>query len=254
MEGYDIEEVTAHHQHAWRLIYKVRNNLHLFEHYHEKKFMDDDPDLVVVSYGTPSRVVNTAVEKARAEGLKVGALRLIGLWPFPDHLFKRTTRYLVVELNWDGQLVREVARAAPKDARVHFAGTCGDLPAYADLAETFTMLLNNQPLAAQGLGAGEVVMEYASSKLIDKYLRSRKIPLDGVFGMRPGDQPQTTDPGHRRTGANPGRRWSGALPSAVPAARPSAPGRATALPAPTAGSTPLPAACASPCPGTRRSS
>ena len=150
VEGYDIEEVAAHHQHAWRLIYKVRHNLHLFEHYHEKKFMDDDPDLVVVSYGTPSRVVNTAVEKARAEGLKVGALRLIGLWPFPDHLFQRTTRYLVVELNWDGQLVREVARAAPKDARVHFVGTCGDLPVYADLIETFTMLLNNQPLARKG--------------------------------------------------------------------------------------------------------
>ncbi len=65
------------------LIYKVRNNRDLFNHLYEKRHMDDDPDLVVVSYGTPSRVVNTAVEKARAGGLKVGALRLINLWPFP---------------------------------------------------------------------------------------------------------------------------------------------------------------------------
>ena len=150
VEGYDIEEVEAHHQHAWRLIYKVRNHPELFENYHEKKFMDDDPDLVVVSYGTPSRVVNTAVERARAQGLKVGALRLIGLWPFPDHLFQRRTRYLVAELNWDGELVREVARAAPKDSRVHFIGTCGDLPTYPDLVETFELILNDQPLTRKG--------------------------------------------------------------------------------------------------------
>lgn len=150
VEGYDIEEVEAHHQHAWRLIYKVRNHPELFEHYHEKKFMDDDPDLVVVSYGTPSRVVNTAVERARAQGLKVGALRLIGLWPFPEHLFRRRTRYLVTELNWDGELVREVQRAVPKDARVHFAGTCGDLPTYPDLVETFELILNDQPLTRKG--------------------------------------------------------------------------------------------------------
>jgi len=43
--------------------------------------MNDDPDLIVVSYGTPSRVVNTAVAKARSQGMKVGALRLINLWP-----------------------------------------------------------------------------------------------------------------------------------------------------------------------------
>ena len=129
-EGYDIEEVEAHHQHAYRLIYKVRNNRDLFSHLYERKYMDDDPDLVVVSYGTPSRVVNTAVNRARQEGLKVGALRLINLWPFPEEHFDRSTKYLVVELNWDGQLVREVQRAVPKDSQVHFLGSCGDLPTW----------------------------------------------------------------------------------------------------------------------------
>jgi len=105
-EGYDIEEVEAHHKHAYRLIYKVRNHRDIFNHHFEKKFMDDDPDLVVVSYGSPSRVVNTAVEKARGMGLKVGALRLINIWPFPDEHFDRKTKYLSVELNWDGQLKR----------------------------------------------------------------------------------------------------------------------------------------------------
>jgi len=150
VEGYDIEEVEDHHRHAYRLIYKVRNNRQLFSHLYEKRNMDDDPDLVVVSYGTPSRVVNTAVDHARAQGLKVGALRLINLWPFPDELFSRKANYLVVELNWDGQLVREVQRAAVKGSKVNFLGTCGDLPTIPDLKESFEKLLKNQPLTRKG--------------------------------------------------------------------------------------------------------
>ena len=149
-EGYDIEEVEAHHKHAYRLIYKVRNNKHIFNHHYEKKHMDDDPDLVVVSYGTPSRVVNTAVAKARQQGLKVGALRLINLWPFPDEHFTRATKYLAVELNWDGELVREVQRAAPKDSEVHFLGSCGDLPTLSTLIETFEKVIKNEPLTRKG--------------------------------------------------------------------------------------------------------
>lgn len=149
-EGYDIEEVEAHHKHAYRLIYKVRNNRHLFSHHYDTKYMDDDPDLIVVSFGTPSRVVNTAVSIARSKGLKVGALRLINLWPFPDELFKRNAKYLSVELNWDGQLVREVQRTIPKDSKAHFLGTCGDLPTIPDLLETFEKLLKNQPLERKG--------------------------------------------------------------------------------------------------------
>jgi 2-oxoglutarate ferredoxin oxidoreductase subunit alpha len=150
VEGYDIEEVDAHHKHAYRLIYKVRNHRDLFSHHYEKKNMGDDPDLVVVSYGTPSRLVNTAVEKARSEGLKVGALRLINLWPFPDEHFTQTTKYLSVELNWDGQLVREIQRAVPKDSEVHFLGSCGDLPTISDLIETFEKVIENKPLERKG--------------------------------------------------------------------------------------------------------
>ena len=149
-EGYDIEEVEAHHKHAYRLIYKVRNHTDLFSHHYEKNFMDDDPDLVVVSYGTPSRVVNTAVKKAREQGMKVGALRLINLWPFPDQHFNLKTKYLSVELNWDGQLVREVQRTTPADSEVHFLGTCGDLPTVPDLIETFSKILKGQPLQRRG--------------------------------------------------------------------------------------------------------
>ena len=149
-EGFDIEEVEDHHKHAYRLIYKIRNHRDVFNHHYEKKHMDDDPDLVVVSFGTPSRVVNTVVEKARSQGLKVGSLRLINLWPFPDELFKTKTKYLVVELNWDGQLVREVQRATPEDSEVHFMGICGELPTQHQLLSSFEKILKGQPLQREG--------------------------------------------------------------------------------------------------------
>ena len=149
-EGYDIEEVQDHHKHAYRLIYKVRNNREIFSHLYAKSFMDDEPDLIVVSYGTPSRVVNTAVKNAREKGMKVGSLRLINLWPFPDEHFTAKAKYLAVELNWDGQLVREVQRTTPCDSEVHFLGTCGDLPTVDNLLETFSKILKGQPLERKG--------------------------------------------------------------------------------------------------------
>ena len=45
-------------------------------------------DVVVVSYGITSRVAQRAVEMARAEGIKVGSLRLITAWPFPEHIIR----------------------------------------------------------------------------------------------------------------------------------------------------------------------
>ncbi|MFH1486728.1 MAG: 2-oxoglutarate ferredoxin oxidoreductase subunit alpha, partial [Chloroflexota bacterium] len=86
-EGYDTEEVEWQHKHAYRLIYKVRNHLDIITR-HDSYAVDDDPDLVLVSYGSPARVVRSAVKKARDKGLKVGDIRLISLWPFPDELFK----------------------------------------------------------------------------------------------------------------------------------------------------------------------
>ncbi|MEJ2315164.1 MAG: hypothetical protein P8Y85_10540 [Nitrospirota bacterium] len=65
-------------------------------------------------------------------------------------MFSTPRKYLCVELNWDGQLVREVQRAAPKDAEVHFTGICGDLPSIADLLETFTKILQGKALERQG--------------------------------------------------------------------------------------------------------
>ncbi len=87
-------------------------------------------DVVVVSYGITSRVAQRAVETARAQGLKVGSLRLITAWPFPEHIIRaiapKVKGFVVPEINL-GQLVREVERAAAGQCRVvlvdHAGGT-----------------------------------------------------------------------------------------------------------------------------------
>ena len=74
----------------------------------------DDAEVVVVSYGITSRVAQRAIEMARAEGLKVGKLRLITAWPFPAAplvaLTPNASAFVVPELNL-GQMVHEVQRA-----------------------------------------------------------------------------------------------------------------------------------------------
>ena len=80
----------------------------------EEAFMED-ADCAVVSYGGTARTAYEAVRTARADGIRVGFLRLQTIWPFADaaigRLAARVQRILVAELNY-GQLTHEVTRAA----------------------------------------------------------------------------------------------------------------------------------------------
>ena len=80
----------------------------------EEAFMED-AEYAVVSYGGTARTAYEAVRTARADGMKVGFLRLQTIWPFADaavaRLATRVKAILVAELNY-GQLVGEVTRAA----------------------------------------------------------------------------------------------------------------------------------------------
>ncbi len=79
-------------------------------------------DVVVISYGITSRVAQRAIDLAREQGLKVGKLRLITVWPFPEkhirELAAKIKAFVVPELNL-GQMVREVERAAAGQARTY---------------------------------------------------------------------------------------------------------------------------------------
>lgn len=82
----------------------------------------DDAEVVVLAYGSVARVAKSAVIQAREAGLKVGYLRLITIWPFPDHVIqnlagKGLQTIVVPEMNM-GQVAREVTRAIHGKAEV----------------------------------------------------------------------------------------------------------------------------------------
>jgi 2-oxoglutarate ferredoxin oxidoreductase subunit alpha len=59
---------------------------HVEEIVEVERFMLDDADIAIVAYGTPSRSARRAIKDARAEGIRVGMLRLKSVWPFPEEI------------------------------------------------------------------------------------------------------------------------------------------------------------------------
>jgi len=88
-----------------------------------EEYMLDDARLALVAYGGMARAARKAVKMARSQGLPVGMLRLITLWPFPEKYFQRLSpeidRVLVPEMNF-GQVKLEVDRV--NQGRRHVAG------------------------------------------------------------------------------------------------------------------------------------
>ena len=91
----------------------------------------EDAEIIVVAFGTVARTARRAVSLARKEGKKVGLLRMITIWPFPDFLFDKIIRqskdlkaFVVAEINY-GQIVREVQRVTQGRAKVHLVPKMG---------------------------------------------------------------------------------------------------------------------------------
>lgn len=88
----------------------------------------DDAELVIVAYGTSARLIRPAIDDARADGLRVGLVRPITLWPFPSRLVAQTAEhareFLVVEMSL-GQMVDDVRLAVNGRVPVELFGTLG---------------------------------------------------------------------------------------------------------------------------------
>ena len=146
-EGYDIENMEAQWAQTFRLINKIRHHKEEILRYEAVGL--EDAEVVAVAYGATARTVKTAVLEARSQGIKAGFLRLISLWPFPDGLFELDLHYLVCELNYDGQLVREVMRAAPNRENVHFMGKSGELHTVAEVCTALDSVAKHQQMPEQ---------------------------------------------------------------------------------------------------------
>ena len=97
----------------------------------------DDADFAIVAYGTTARIALTAIRRARKEGIKVGLIRPITLWPFPSEAVgtsaAKVRAMLTVEMSL-GQMVDDVRIAANGRCPVEFYGrTGGMVPAVSEI-------------------------------------------------------------------------------------------------------------------------
>ena len=122
------ESIKVQQKLVQRLCDKIRKNSDKIVQV--KETMMDDAEIAVVAYGIESRAALSAVRKARNDGIKVGLLRLVTLWPFPRkqvaEIAEKVKIIVVPEMNY-GQLVREV-EAAAKATPVKFLPKLGEEP------------------------------------------------------------------------------------------------------------------------------
>jgi 2-oxoglutarate ferredoxin oxidoreductase subunit alpha len=113
-------------EHNWKLHRKFR----LIEQREVRyeTYLTDDAEMVVVAYGMGARIAKGAIKRLRQEGLKVGMLRPITLWPFPAKVVQEmgvaVSEFFVFEMS-AGQMVEDVRLALEGKANVHFYGRPG---------------------------------------------------------------------------------------------------------------------------------
>ncbi|NWG01383.1 MAG: 3-methyl-2-oxobutanoate dehydrogenase subunit VorB [Syntrophaceae bacterium] len=115
-------------EHNWKLMRKYERIIK-DETRWETSFMDD-AKLVVVAFGIAARIAKGAIKRMREEGQKVGLIRPISLWPFPQKAIKELTKkvkhFFVFEMNM-GQMLEDVKLALEGNGEVHFYGRPGGI-------------------------------------------------------------------------------------------------------------------------------
>ncbi len=129
--GYPDMTVERQDKLVRRLNDKIRKFAKDIVHVEEEGL--EDAEVVVISYGITSRVTRMSIDRARKKGIKVGMLRLLIVWPFPEHIIRelagRVKAFVVPEINY-GQMVLEVERCAAGKAKTipvsHMGGDVHD--------------------------------------------------------------------------------------------------------------------------------
>ncbi|MGN0552684.1 MAG: 3-methyl-2-oxobutanoate dehydrogenase subunit VorB [Oscillospiraceae bacterium] len=111
----------------------IRNRYERYEiikanHTEAESYLCDDADIVVTAYGASARVAKSAVNRARAMGIKAGLFRPITLWPFPVNEINTACRNAKVLLDVEmsmGQMIEDVKLAINCSKPVHFFGRTG---------------------------------------------------------------------------------------------------------------------------------
>ena len=140
----DPEELNAHNLRLKEKYDRMAREEILYENYN----LDGDYRVLLVSYGTMSRVCRTAIDNLKNEGLEIGMVRPQHLFPFPcqailDAAEKQSCQaVLSVEMSM-GQMVEDVERSVLGKRPVHWYGKCGgEVPTPEEVMEEIRKLLN----------------------------------------------------------------------------------------------------------------
>ncbi|MBP5256394.1 MAG: 3-methyl-2-oxobutanoate dehydrogenase subunit beta, partial [Clostridia bacterium] len=95
-----------------------------------ESYLTEDADVCVVAFGIAARVAKNAINEARKEGIRVGLIRPITLWPFPSKAIADTVghvkAYLSVELSM-GQMIEDVRLAVECRRPVYLCNRSGGM-------------------------------------------------------------------------------------------------------------------------------
>lgn len=124
--GYPVINAECQNLCVTRLVKKIRDNADKITICEEHSL--EDAEVVVVAYGISARVAFKAIADAREKGVRVGMLRLITVWPFPERrvseLAQRVKAMVMPEINL-GQVYLELERVVAGRCRTFLVPHCG---------------------------------------------------------------------------------------------------------------------------------
>ena len=121
----DPEKLNDHNKKLQEKFALIAKNEVMYEENH-----CEDADIVLVAYGTASRIARTAMNEVRKSGLNVGLFRPITVWPFPSDelvdLTKKAKAIIVVEMS-AGQMLFDVKLALEGSKPISFVNEMGGI-------------------------------------------------------------------------------------------------------------------------------
>ena len=119
------EELEQHNNRLQEKYSKINESEVCYE-----KYNCEDADVIIIAYGSVARISKEVIRLAGLEGLKVGLLRPITLWPFPSKIIRqladKVKAFLVVEMS-TGQMLEDVKLAVNGKKEVFFHGRTGGM-------------------------------------------------------------------------------------------------------------------------------
>lgn len=125
-KGYPVMTAEVQRQLVNRLVDKINKNADDIIELEEDQV--EDADVIVMAYGITSRTCLPAIFKARKKGIKVGYIKMITVWPFPEkrvrELAQKAKAFVMPEINL-GQVVLELERVVGGKAKTYHVPHAG---------------------------------------------------------------------------------------------------------------------------------